>query len=187
MRRRVSRFLSEHAGQGYESVSLHGGEATIRRDFLEILDEIREKGYPTVHLMTNARKLARMEFARHVVGQGREPVRGVDARCHRPDPGQISKSLGSFDQAVAGIRTVKELGATVRTNSVVCQGQLHRAAGHRSTSARPRSPTMSTSRPCHTSGTALRNFLGRSRRGTRRSSRTSSKRESGPCAATRSC
>ena len=30
VRRRVSRFLSEHAGQGYEAVSLHGGEATIR-------------------------------------------------------------------------------------------------------------------------------------------------------------
>jgi MoaA/NifB/PqqE/SkfB family radical SAM enzyme len=121
MRRRVSRFLSEHAGQGYEGVSLHGGEATIRRDFLEILDEIREKGYPTVHLMTNARKLARMAFARSVVEKGVSlfivSMHGATA----PTQDKISGSPGSFDQAVQGIRNVKELGASVRTNSVVCK------------------------------------------------------------------
>ena len=59
VRRRVSRFLRENAGHGYEAVNLHGGEATIRRDFLEILEEIQELGYPTVFLQTNGRKLAR--------------------------------------------------------------------------------------------------------------------------------
>src|SRR5258708_39177667 len=70
MRRRVSRFLREHAGQDYEAVSLHGGEATVRRDFLDILDEIRELGYPTVFLMTNGRQFARMNYARTVVDKG---------------------------------------------------------------------------------------------------------------------
>jgi MoaA/NifB/PqqE/SkfB family radical SAM enzyme len=157
MRRRVSRFLSEHAGQGYEGVSLHGGEATIRRDFLEILDEIREKGYPTVHLMTNARKLARMEFARSVVDKGVSlfivSMHGATAQTQD----RISGSQGSFDQAVQGIRNVKALGATVRTNSVVCKDNytelpdiidlcLDLGADQVNLSA------------LHTSGTALRNF-----------------------------
>ncbi len=157
MRRRVSRFLAEHAGQGYEAVSLHGGEATIRRDFLEILDEIRERGYPTVHLMTNGRKFARMNFARAVVDKG---VSEFIVSMHGATAGTqdgISLAPGSFDQAVQGIRNVKELGATVRTNSVVCKDNytelpdiidlcLDLGADEVTISA------------LHTSGTARRNF-----------------------------
>jgi MoaA/NifB/PqqE/SkfB family radical SAM enzyme len=157
VRRRVSRFLSEHAGQGYEAVSLHGGEATIRKDFLEILDEIRERGYPTVHLMTNARKLAQMKFAREAVDKGVSlfivSMHGATALTQD----RISKSIGSFDQAVQGIRNVKELGATIRTNTVVCKDNftelpeiidlcLDLGADQINLSA------------LHTSGTALRNF-----------------------------
>jgi MoaA/NifB/PqqE/SkfB family radical SAM enzyme len=157
VRRRVSRFLSEHAGQGYEAVSLHGGEATIRKDFLEILDEIRERGYPTVHLMTNARKLAQPKFAHAVVEKGVSlfvvSMHGATALTQD----RISKSVGSFEQAVRGIRNVKELGATVRTNSVVCKDNytelpdiidlcLDLGADQINLSA------------LHTSGTALRNF-----------------------------
>ncbi len=61
-RKRVSRFLRDDAGKGYEAVNIHGGEATIRRDLLDILDEIRELGYPTVFLQTN-RKMGRMAYA----------------------------------------------------------------------------------------------------------------------------
>jgi MoaA/NifB/PqqE/SkfB family radical SAM enzyme len=121
MRRRVSRFLRENADQGYELVSLHGGEATIRRDFLEIVDEIRELGYPAVAVQTNARKLARMSYARTVVGKGVSlfivSLHGATAETQD----RISLAPGSFDQAVQGIRNVRELGATVRTNSVVCK------------------------------------------------------------------
>ena len=46
-RKRVSRFLRDNADKGFEAVNIHGGEATIRKDFLEILDEIAELGYPT--------------------------------------------------------------------------------------------------------------------------------------------
>src|SRR3954452_4555820 len=117
-RRRVSRFLRENAGQSYEAVNLHGGEATIRRDFLEILEEIRDLGYPTVYLQTNGRKLARMSFAEQVVERGVTlfivSMHGATSLTQD----RISGSLGSFQQAVQGIRNVKELGQRVRTNSV---------------------------------------------------------------------
>ncbi|WP_283137886.1 radical SAM protein [Rhizohabitans arisaemae] len=157
VRRRVSRFLREHAGQGYEAVNLHGGEATIRRDFLEILDEIRELGYPTVFLQTNGRKFAQMKYAKTVVEKGVSlfivSMHGATALVQD----RISLSLGSFDQAVKGIRHMKELGARVRTNSVVCKDNytqlpdiidlcLDLGADHVNISA------------LHTSGTALRNF-----------------------------
>ncbi len=157
MRRRVSRFLREHAGQGYAAVSLHGGEATIRRDFLEILDEIRELGYPTVFLMTNGRKLTHPDYARTVVDKGVSlfivSMHGATAQTQD----RISLAPGSFDQAVKGIRNVKDMGATVRTNSVVCKDNytelpdvvdlcLDLGADQVTISA------------LHTGGTALRNF-----------------------------
>lgn len=157
VRGRVSRFLKSNAGQGFEAVNLHGGEATIRRDFLEILQEIRDLGYPTVFLQTNARKLALMKFARQVVDLGVSlfivSLHGATALTQD----RIAGSIGSFDQALKGIRNVKELGAKVRTNSVVSKDNfteipeivdlcLDLGADHINLSA------------LHTSGTALRNF-----------------------------
>jgi len=156
-RKRVSQFLRDNAGQGYEAVNIHGGEATIRRDFLEILDEIRDLGYPTVTLQTNGRKLAHMNYARQVVDRGVTvfivSMHGADALTQD----RISKSLGSFEQAVRGIRNVKELGQKVRTNTVICKDNfsqlpeivdlcLELGADHINISA------------LHTAGTALRNF-----------------------------
>jgi MoaA/NifB/PqqE/SkfB family radical SAM enzyme len=156
-RRRVSRFLQENADRGYEAVNLHGGEATIRRDFLEILDEIHELGYPTVFLQTNARKLARMAFAQQVVARGVSlfivSLHGASAAVQDG----ISLARGSFDQAVAGIRNVKGLGCKVRTNTVVCKDNFTElpeiadlcvdlGVDHVNISA------------LHTAGTAFRNF-----------------------------
>jgi MoaA/NifB/PqqE/SkfB family radical SAM enzyme len=156
-RKRVSRFLRENADKGFEAVNIHGGEATIRKDFLEILDEIQGLGYPTVLLQTNGRKLARMEYAKTVVSKNVSLfiVSLHGARALTQD--RIAKALGSFEQAVKGIRNVKELGALVRTNSVVCKDNftevpdivdlcLDLGADHVNLSA------------LHTSGTALRNF-----------------------------
>ncbi len=156
-RKRVSRFLRENADKGYEAVNIHGGEATIRRDFLEILDEIAELGYPTVLLQTNGRKLAHMKYARTVVDKGVSLfiVSMHGAKGLTQD--RISKSLGSFEQAVNGIKNVRELGAKIRTNSVVCKDNyteipdiadlcVDLGAEHVNISA------------LHTAGTALRNF-----------------------------
>jgi MoaA/NifB/PqqE/SkfB family radical SAM enzyme len=156
-RKRVSRFLKDNADKGFEAVNIHGGEATIRRDFLEILDEISELGYPTVLLQTNGRKLSHMKYAQTVVDKGVSlfivSMHGATGLTQD----RISKSLGSFDQAVKGIRNVKELGTKVRTNSVVCNDNytelpeivdlcLDLGADHINLSA------------LHTAGTALRNF-----------------------------
>jgi MoaA/NifB/PqqE/SkfB family radical SAM enzyme len=156
-RKRVSRFLRDNAGKGFEAVNIHGGEPTIRKDFLDILDEIRDLGYPTVLLQTNGRKLARMEYARSVVTRGVSlfivSMHGATSLTQD----RISKSIGSFQQAVTGIRNVKELGVKIRTNSVVCNDNLTEVpeiadlcmdlgADHVNISA------------LHTSGTALRNF-----------------------------
>lgn len=156
-RERVLAFLAENAGLGYAGVNLHGGEATTRRDFLEILAAIRDHGYPTVILQTNARKLSRPDFAQKCVDLGVEKfvvsVHGSTSAIHDA----ITQVPNSLRHAVHGIRNVKALGAHVRTNSVVSELNyadvpdiasliISLGVDHINLSA------------LHTQGTAIRNF-----------------------------
>ena len=120
-RERVLAFLTENAGRGYAGVNLHGGEPTTRRDFLEILTAIRDLGYPTVILQTNARKLSRSDFAKQCIDLGVQKVvvsvHGSTSAVHDT----ITMVDNSLRHAVHGIRNVKALGVHVRTNSVVSE------------------------------------------------------------------
>ena len=115
---RIFEFLEKHQGQGYEAVNIHGGEATIRKDFLIILEKIKEYGYPRVILQTNARRLADLNFTRQTVNLGVDlfvvSIHGNNPQIHDG----ITKVPGSLEQAVQGIRNIKSLGAKVRTNTV---------------------------------------------------------------------
>lgn len=110
-------FLEEHRNEGYESVNIHGGEASILEDFFSVLDKIRSLNYPEISLQTNGRKLADLNFAKEVCNRGVNlfviSLHGKNAQKHDAAT-QIS---GSFDETLEGIRNVKSLGAKVRTNS----------------------------------------------------------------------
>ncbi|EPR10515.1 radical SAM protein [Ruminiclostridium papyrosolvens] len=118
------KFLEENANKGYESVNIHGGEATVLDDFLEILKKIQELGYPQVSLQTNARKLADIEYARKLYDKGVKlfvvSVHGKNAAQHD----FVTQIPGSFEEAMAGIVNVKALGAKVRTNTVVYKDNI---------------------------------------------------------------
>jgi MoaA/NifB/PqqE/SkfB family radical SAM enzyme len=156
-RDRVSRFLRAHQDQGYDAVNLHGGEPTLRRDFLNILDEIRELGYPTVSLQTNGRRLASKAFAREAVARGVSlfiiSMHGADAKTQDG----ISRSANSFRQAVDGIRNVKALGTRVRTNTVVCKQNYETLPDIVSLCVSLGADHVNIS-ALHTAGTAFRNF-----------------------------
>lgn len=154
---RIIDFLAEHQAKGYQGVNIHGGEATIRKDFLQLLEKIREYGYPRVILQTNARRLADLDFARQTVDRGVDlfvvSIHGHDSQTHD----RITGVSGSLEQAVQGIRNVKSLGARVRTNTVVSklnysvlpmiiQLLLNLSVDHVNISA------------LHTAGSAYRNF-----------------------------
>lgn len=116
---RIVSFLAHHQAKGYQAVNLHGGEATIRKDFLQLLEKIKEYGYPRVILQTNARRLANLEFAQATVALGVDlfvvSIHGHDPQTHDG----ITGINGSLEQALQGISNVKSLGAKVRTNTVV--------------------------------------------------------------------
>jgi len=118
------KFLEENAGNGYERVNIHGGEATVLDEFFDILEKIKELGYPEVSLQTNARKLADMEYAKRAYELGVKlfvvSVHGKDAAQHD----FVTQVPGSFDEAILGIKNVKAIGAKVRTNTVVYKNNI---------------------------------------------------------------
>jgi MoaA/NifB/PqqE/SkfB family radical SAM enzyme len=122
----VKDFLRENAGQGFDAVNLHGGEATIHPKFLETLELIRSLDYREVHLQTNGIKLADPVFAREVFGSG---VKLFIVSLHGDTPGiqdQQTGTPGGFGRTIEGIRNVKALGAAVRTNTVITKTNLER-------------------------------------------------------------
>lgn len=117
----VVRFLESHAGQGYEAVNLHGGEATIHPQFFETLALIKRLGYPEIHVQTNGILIGKMEFARRAVAAGANlfiiSLHGADSEVQD----ELTHTPGGFKKTLQGIRNVKALGARVRTNTVVTQ------------------------------------------------------------------
>lgn len=115
----MDKFIRDHKDTEYKVVNLHGGEPTIRKDFIDILGVINENNYKEISIQTNGRKLADPEFARKVFDLNTRlfivSIHGKDA----PTQDMITEIPGSFDEAVQGIKNVKDLGASVRTNTVV--------------------------------------------------------------------
>ena len=122
----IVKFLEENADQGYDAVNLHGGEATIHPKFIEILELIDKLGYPEVHLQTNAIKLAEPVFAKKLADLR---VRKFIISLHGDQP-EVQDSQtgtpGGFVRTIRGITNVKELGAHVRTNTVITHVNLDR-------------------------------------------------------------
>lgn len=124
-KRLIFKFLEENAGKGYEIINIHGGEATILNDFIEILMKIKELGYPQVSLQTNARTLKDIEFAKQLVDLN---VKTFVTSFHTNNPVEMAW-LADVEETwlgeiIQGIKNVKSLGAKVRTNTVVYKNNM---------------------------------------------------------------
>lgn len=119
-------FLRAHIGRGYESVCVIGGEPTVYEPLIDLLRLIREYGYPSVLMFTNARRLADAAYAARLVDLGVSTfvisIHGPDATVHDG----LTTVRGSFEQAMQGIRNVKRLGQSVQS-ATVCVQQNYQA------------------------------------------------------------
>ena len=102
---------------------LSGGEPLFRRDIFDLASYGRECGL-RVALATNGTLVTR-EVARKVVEAGVRRVSisldGADAATHDSFRG-IS---GAFDQAIQGLRNLKELGMSVQINMTIARHNAH--------------------------------------------------------------
>ena len=105
---------------GFRSIQFLGGEATIRKDIINIVRKAKEIGYEKISFETNGRMFCNEKFTKKIIDAGLTHVtfsiHGHTAEIHDT----LTQAPGSFEQAVRGIQEVKKYeGVVVAINHVV--------------------------------------------------------------------
>jgi MoaA/NifB/PqqE/SkfB family radical SAM enzyme len=106
---------------GASTLSLSGGEPTIRKEIFRALEYARSKEFETIEVQTNARLLSYKDFARRLLESGATRLL-ISIHAHNQELGDfLSRSEGSWEQTVQGIRNLKSLGMdNIRFSTVAC-------------------------------------------------------------------
>jgi pyruvate-formate lyase-activating enzyme len=118
---------------GYDEVSLTGGEPTIRPDFLELVRYAREIGYRRVAITTNGWRLAHPDFFLEARDAG---LTSLGVSIHGPTPeihDEATGHKGSFHRASQAIRNAVATHGSSRpvrlnTFTVIHRGNADRLA-----------------------------------------------------------
>jgi MoaA/NifB/PqqE/SkfB family radical SAM enzyme len=104
--------------QNINYISFTGGEPTIRRDFFELCSFVKKLGFQ-LEVQTNARMFSYDRFAERACDTGLDNVlvslHGHTARLHD----FLTRSPGSFKQAVKGIKNLKAHEIYISSNSII--------------------------------------------------------------------
>lgn len=103
---------------GCRDVDLSGGEASIRKDFFEILDYCTSKGMK-VSTVSNGWKFADFEFIKEAHKHG---LNEILFSLHGSNPDlhdSIVKHKGAFNRLIQAIKNSQKLGVLIRINCTV--------------------------------------------------------------------
>jgi MoaA/NifB/PqqE/SkfB family radical SAM enzyme len=116
---RIKKELQESFADGIKEVVFTGGEPTVRSDIIELVSYAHSLGYRNIQIQSNARMFFYKEFCEKIIDAGANEfapaIHGHISQLHD----YLTRSPGSFKQAIQGIKNLKELGQTVMANSVV--------------------------------------------------------------------
>lgn len=104
--------------EGFNHLTFIGGEPTIRRDFVELVETAGRAKYRTVFLTTNGRKMANPAFASALFDAG---LTHVSFSLHGPDPethNRVVRRKNSQEELVGGMLNTKALGRPFRLSTV---------------------------------------------------------------------
>lgn len=114
---------------GFDEVSLTGGEPTIRPDFLDLIRQAREMGFRRVAITTNGLRMADPEFFAKAVDAGLTSlgisIHGADAATHDQavgHPGAFARAVRALHNAVRTHGSVRPV--RVNTFTVVHRGNV---------------------------------------------------------------
>lgn len=110
-------LIDQLAAMGTKSITLGGGEPLLRPDIEQIIDRIKQKGIEC-GMNTNGTLIPEKLAA----------VKKLDLVCVSLDGDQTgndaNRGVGSFEKIMAGIKTAKEAGLIVHTNTVLTKNNL---------------------------------------------------------------
>lgn len=111
--------LKKMLREGIKEVEFTGGEPTIRKDLFELSKYAKNLGFNNLSIISNGIVLANSGYARKLVDAGIDDflfsVHGHNASLHD----DMTRTPGSFDRLMQAVSNVYELGARLRTNTVI--------------------------------------------------------------------
>jgi len=115
----IKQSILEAAKKKAEIIGFTGGEPTIRRDIIELVEFAEKHGFRTIRIQTNGRMLSNKGFARKIISAGANyfkiTVNAHKAKIHD----MLSQVPGSFSQTIKGIKNVKSMNRIVEVNILV--------------------------------------------------------------------
>jgi len=116
----LKRALTESRKIGIQRIVFTGGEPTIRADIIELVSFAKSVGFEEIFIITNGRMLFYKEFARKLADAG---LTHILFSLHAPRAeihDFLTRSPGSFEQTVQGIKNMVEVGGIgVENNAVI--------------------------------------------------------------------
>jgi len=104
-----------------KGVVFTGGEVTIRKDLIELIQYAKNLGFKSIQLQTNARMLRYLDFCKELIGAG---VNEFSPAIHGHTPelhDYLTRSKGAFFQVIKAIKNLRSLNQYIITNSVICK------------------------------------------------------------------
>ena len=115
----VKYILRDCYSEGIEGVVFTGGEPTIRKDIIELVEYARSLKFKLIQIQTNGRMFSYATFCKMIVDVGATEfspaVHGPNEKIHD----FLTSAKGSFKETIKGIENLKKLGQFVLTNTVI--------------------------------------------------------------------
>ena len=111
--------LDEAKQEGLTEVVFTGGEPTVRPDIAELVAYASSLGYTSIQIQSNGRMFYYKKFCNRMIKAGANEF-AISLHAPRAEIHDfLTRSPGSFEQTVQGIRNLKELDRRLLLNSVV--------------------------------------------------------------------
>jgi MoaA/NifB/PqqE/SkfB family radical SAM enzyme len=118
---RVIETIKNNFKEDYSSIEFIGGEPTLYPHLPEYILLAKKTGYKNVILTTNGRALSYSRFLKKIYDSGLNSI-SITAYSHDKDiHDAITRTPGSFEQTIEGIKNAKKIGLNVYINTVVCR------------------------------------------------------------------
>lgn len=111
--------IREGKKQNYQRIEFTGGEPTLRKDLLTLIMKAKQLGYEEIAISTNARTLSNLSFIKLLKKNGLNRITstlyGYNSKTHE----LVTRTPGSFQQTVQGIKNALNLNIITTVNTVV--------------------------------------------------------------------
>lgn len=126
----VKKDIDKAAELGASEFAFSGGEPTLRKDLADLVEYAGSKGFDKIEIQSNGRIYANRYYGEKMIKSG---VNSFVVSFHSPKR-DINDTImgvpGAFDEQVAGIRNLNDLGQPVKVNVVITKFNYKDLAEH---------------------------------------------------------